>query len=294
MESNKLIKRLFLVLKISISLLCILYVFNQVPISDVMHLFYQANPVWLIFGIVLFTFSKVLSSFRLNLFLKNINVHISEQSNLKLYWLGMFYNFFLPGGIGGDGYKVYLLSKQKEGTWQEITKAVLLDRIMGVLVLIALVSIFLFFLSIPVWVKWFVFTTAFASLVSYYLVLKFWLKSFIKSFISTNIYSLGVQVLQLLCAWSLLAAIGKFDNIPEYLTVFLVSSIVAVLPISIGGVGSREFTFLLASRYLDLTPSASLALSLSFYLVTLFVSSFGLIYLNKKIDFKNNKQVSII
>jgi len=33
----------------------------------------------------------------------------------------MFYNLFLPGGIGGDGYKIYLLNKLSNKSIKSLT-----------------------------------------------------------------------------------------------------------------------------------------------------------------------------
>lgn len=57
----------------------------------------------------MFNISKIISSIRLNRYFKDINLSLSQTYNLKLYYLGMFYNLFLPGGIGGDGYKIYII-----------------------------------------------------------------------------------------------------------------------------------------------------------------------------------------
>ncbi len=58
----------------------------------------------------------------------------------------------------------------------------------------------------------------------------------------------------------------------------LVSSIVAVLPLTIGGIGSREFTFMLGAQWLGLDLNLSIALSFLFYLITAFTSIWGIIY----------------
>ncbi|QKG53302.1 lysylphosphatidylglycerol synthase transmembrane domain-containing protein [Hymenobacter sp. BRD67] len=74
-----------------------------------------ARPGWLGLAAGLFTLSKLISSVRLNTFFRAVGIQLTERYNLRLYWLGMFYNLFLPGGIGGDGYKVYLLGKEFPG-----------------------------------------------------------------------------------------------------------------------------------------------------------------------------------
>ena len=68
----------------------------------------------------------------------------------------------------------------------------------------------------------------------------------------------------------------------EYLFLFLISSIVAMLPITIGGAGSREITFLFGSGILQLDENTSITLSLIFYFITLFTSFWGVFF-----SFKN-------
>ncbi len=68
--------------------------------------------------------------------------------NLRLYYTGMFYNLFLPGGVGGDVYKVMVL-KKRELSILSATKATLLDRVTGLLVLLSLMIISANFIVVP-------------------------------------------------------------------------------------------------------------------------------------------------
>src|SRR5437773_11838581 len=77
--------------------------------------------------------SKLFSAFRLNIYLRNIRIELPEWENIKLYWLGLFYNLFLPGSISGDAYKVIRLTKQFGIPYKKTTSAVLLDRVTGLL-----------------------------------------------------------------------------------------------------------------------------------------------------------------
>ncbi len=104
-------KLLTTVLKIVISSALIYFIFTKINFSDVLTVVKQAKGIYLIAAVVLFIISKVLNSLRLNLYFHAIGVRLSQLSNLKLYLLGMFYNLFLPGGIGGDAYKGYVIQK---------------------------------------------------------------------------------------------------------------------------------------------------------------------------------------
>ena len=87
-----------------------------------------------------------------------------------------------------------------------------------------------------------------------------------------------VQLLQVGCAWFLLLALGETENHMAYLVIFLISSAVAVLPISIGGVGVRELTFLYGSQLLNVDMNVAVGISFLFYLITAVVSLGGVWY----------------
>jgi uncharacterized membrane protein YbhN (UPF0104 family) len=91
-------------------------------------------------------------------------------------------------------------------------------------------------------------------------------------------YSALVQFAQLLSAYLILMALGVNESVVEYLLVFLISSIVAVLPITIGGIGSRELVFFYGAQWLGLVQSTSIGISMTFFLITALVSLLGVVY----------------
>src|SRR5262245_29501534 len=99
-DSVKSFLKLFI--KIAVTVICLWYVSRKIDWGKSFSIIQHSNLPWLIVAIVLFTASKLVSSIRLNIYFNNIHLKISQLQNLKLYWLGMFYNLFLPGGIGGD------------------------------------------------------------------------------------------------------------------------------------------------------------------------------------------------
>jgi hypothetical protein len=111
----------------------------------------HAQPGLLVVATALFIVSKLISSVRLNRFFQAIGLLLSEGYNLRLYWLGMYYNLFLPGGIGGDGYKVYLLGQQFPGRRKDIFRALLLDRISGMIALLVLLLLLFGDTDYPGW-----------------------------------------------------------------------------------------------------------------------------------------------
>jgi uncharacterized membrane protein YbhN (UPF0104 family) len=224
----------------------------------------------------LFIVSKLISSVRLNHFFRAVGIRLREGYNLRLYWLGMYYNLFLPGGIGGDGYKVYLLGRQFPGRRAVIFRALLLDRLSGMVALLVLLLLLFAGTSYPGW--WRVVALVLVPLglgLSY--GLGSWLfKDFRVAFERTSWQALGVQGAQVLCAWALLAALGAAHGpILPYLLVFLASSVAAVLPLTVGGLGARELTFLYGAKLFGLAPAVAVSVSVLFYVITAVVSLVG-------------------
>jgi glycosyltransferase 2 family protein len=113
---------------------------------------------------------------------------------------------------------------------------------------------------------------------AYYFFIKFIYPYFLKINLITYLYAFAVQLLQVACAWFLLLALGETHNHLAYIVIFLVSSAVAVLPISIGGVGVRELTFLYGSQLLNVDINIAVGISFLFYLITALVSLGGIFF----------------
>lgn len=259
------------------------FVYKKIDLQDLVQIFKSVNYTWLLLALLLFVVSKIASSYRLNVFFRDIKAGLTEGSNLRLYLLGMYYNLFLPGGIGGDGYKIYLLNKRYKTGVKPVFQAVLLDRINGVLALFILALLMVPFIPVPVNYKYGAVVAAPASFWIYYLAIRKFFPAFGQSVFKTGGYSLAVQLSQVLSAWFILEAIGQNDQLLSYLFLFLVSSVVATLPITIGGIGSREITFLFGAGIMQLNVSQSIALSLLFYVITAVVSLAGIYFsLNEK------------
>ncbi len=270
-------------LKISISLVALYYVYTKIDIQIVFEIFKKLNYPLLFVALLLFVGSKLVSAIRLNYYFNVVNAKLESYSNLRLYLLGMYYNLFLPGGIGGDGYKVWILNKNFNLKVKDLFWGVFLDRLNGVFALFLLSFLMVPLLSLSADIKLLSIISIPVSLIIYLIVNKKFFKTFYIVFIPTTLLSLAVQILQLLSALFILWSNGSSDQVTAYLFLFLISSIVAALPITIGGVGSREITFLFGARLLNLDINLSIALSLIFYIITLVVSLAGIYYsLNTK------------
>jgi glycosyltransferase 2 family protein len=272
-------KVLNLLIKIVVTGLCLWFVSTKIQWSLSLQLLQQSNKGLLIVAGIFFIFSKIISTFRLNIYFHNINLQIPPIENLKLYWVGMFYNIFLPGGIGGDAYKIIILKKKHNLSLKPLTTAVLLDRVSGIVGLILLAIIcFCFVNNILGHSVTFLFSIL-PLLIIYYIIINKFFTLFVSGFTSTLILGIIVQILQVLCVFCLMTSIHITQSQPVYIFIFLISSVVAILPFSIGGLGVREMVFLWGSYQFLLDKQECIYISILFYIITVIVSFIGIIWI---------------
>lgn len=273
-KKNKTLKT---VLKILITALCLWYVSGKINFTKAGDALQKAHWLYLVPALVLFAASKIVAAFRLNINFRNIGIPLSEWSNIKLYWLGMFYNLFLPGSIGGDAYKVILLTKEYHVPYRKTIGAVLLDRFSGLAGLGILLACYSMAVLKNVVHLSIIFSAVLLAVPALYLVIRRWLKDFLPGFFPTLVLGILVQALQVFSVYFIMTALQIPAGTTEYLFIFLLSSVVSVLPFTIGGLGARELVFLEGAKYFGLITETPVIISLIFYLITLLVSAFGII-----------------
>ncbi|GGD72257.1 hypothetical protein GCM10011412_07370 [Maribacter cobaltidurans] len=197
----------------------------------------------------------------------------------------MFYNLFLPGGIGGDAYKGYVIKKTFEVPTKRVVSILVLDRLSGLLLLFVYACILLLALENQVLESyWWVFLILIPLSVGvFYFLNKKFFNYVLPIFWKSVGYSAMVQLAQLFCVLCIMRALSIEGNTIAYLVIFLVSSIVSVVPLTIGGLGSREVTFFYGAALLNLEESTSVGISVVFFLITALVSLTGIFFHFKKI-----------
>ncbi len=197
-----------LVLKVVFSSAAIYYIVSKLDLSQVGKLIVKVNPWFVFLAMLLYAISQLLSSFRLNSLFRAIDLNISDKSNIRLYWLGMFYNFFLPGGVGGDGYKVFYLHKRFKTPVKQLLGAVLADRVSGLSIILVYILGLVYFIEYDLPLKgWLFLLIPFVSL-GFYLFLWLFNKKLTKAFWQVSIWSLVVQGLKMFAVMCLLKGGG--------------------------------------------------------------------------------------
>lgn len=97
----------------------------------------------LFFGILLLSLQTLFFSFRWKYFVNQV-VPFTLFQSARQTLIGYFFNFFIPGGVGGDVIKALDLSKTKGIPKSRSFSLIILDRILGLYAMIAFSMIFLF------------------------------------------------------------------------------------------------------------------------------------------------------
>jgi uncharacterized protein (TIRG00374 family) len=118
-------------LKIVFSVGILVYIFTRVVhVQDLWANLKEASVSYLLAAIALYFLVQTISAYRWYLLLKPLEIETGFLKILGLYYLGMYFNFFLPSAIGGDVVKVYYLHKET-GRLSASTASVFLDRDIG-------------------------------------------------------------------------------------------------------------------------------------------------------------------
>ncbi len=282
---------LVLLLKTAVTIACLWFVASKISFTELKAALLPANPFWLGLAIVAFIVSKTVASYRLNIYFRNISLNLSERENLKLFWLGMFYNLFLPGSITGDAYKVILLSRRFGVPYKKTSAAVLLDRFSGLLAIGLIISGYAFFVLPEPWQAAGLGVLAIAAVFISLLIIQRWFKDFIPGFWPAFFLGLAVQFLMVLTVHAILLGLDIPGPHTVYIFIFLVAVVASVLPLTVGGgLGIREFVFYKGAVILGADEHVAVVVSLVFYFVTLLVSLAGGVFIFKKIFNHNHVQ----
>jgi uncharacterized membrane protein YbhN (UPF0104 family) len=257
-------------------------VYRAIDWHSMLPLMKAANLWWLLLAFVLFHISQLLASFRFNAYLSGDNVSMNPRDAVAFNYVGTTLNLALPSGIGGDGYKGIILVKRLKMNTKRVVEISLSNRLSGLSWLVFwAIALIPFSSKIPAFISNFipailagnltlllhgVWCMGFLlySLLAHKILHENWKTQRITGFISC-----ALQASILLCAWAILRALGipDLNAGADYIIIFMIACVLAVLPISIGGLGMRELTLLKASQWLGLEHNTGVALASLFFII---------------------------
>jgi uncharacterized membrane protein YbhN (UPF0104 family) len=287
-------RKLFNVLKIVVSagLMIYLLVF-QVNLEQLWKVVRQARWLYLLAAMVLMIAGTALRAVRWQVLLQALDIEVPLHRLVHLYFVGAFFNIFLPTGLGGDAVKMAELARST-GRAPEAIGTTLVDRATGLWVLFVLALLALPFshtLLPDGWLPTITLGTA-AGVLGGWVVMGTplipWLGGKIRlpgqeklERFYRSVSQLGYQALAKACLVSLVFdlslivfnvliayGIGVDQPVGIFLLFTPLISFSLALPISIGGLGVREQTYVLLFSSLGVSDAAATAMSLANYALT--------------------------
>lgn len=149
--------RFFFFLKITVSVLLLVYVIWKSGLdsaagrASLLDTLQQVNLFWLVVSIAVGIILTLISTWKWQVLLRSKGIEVSLARLLLFYFIGRFFNMFLPSSVGGDVMRVWELSRHS-GEKYEALASVLVERLSGMatLVLVAAVAVLVHDYQLPV------------------------------------------------------------------------------------------------------------------------------------------------
>ena len=281
--------KLLAIFQISITVFFIYYTLSKIGLYKVFEVVKSADLLLILCASIVYFLSQIISSQRLWFILNENNLIISSIENIKLYMIGIFYNFFIPGGVGGDAYKGVLMNKKFQWGLKKIYKLLVLDRLIGFGVIICLILVFSGFILD------FEFILEFSAVLVPLYALLFFIgkvlvqKIFDNKIVFTRAFFIShlIQILQFGSIILILISLGVKENYFTFLYIFLISSVLSIF--SFGGIGIREYVFFTLAINTPVGQDIATSVGLIFTFSALISSIPGLFFLMKM---KSKKKLS--
>ena len=251
----------------------------------------DADYRWIAAAIGMYLIVELGAVVRWQILLKVQGIDLSIGRIVALFFIGMFYNQFLPGGTGGDIVKTYLLWKETPGKKPGALLAVMFDRMIGLVALIIITGVLIFLryrwlTSTPptrpyVWLVLVIFGASVLFLsttfiisgfnllhrlphrfpgreklielsAAYHLYARHW-RATLGAFGASLVCHLGTFATFLCVAYAFRAGITPVD----FFAIMPVERTISSLPISFAGVGTREYVLqIMLSNLCPIPPGA--------------------------------------
>jgi len=108
-----------------------IFLLKRISISELLNLVKTIDVSIFVAGIGVFFVSNILGSYQWHQLLHASGIKLSFTQTFRFYFVGLFFNNFLPANIGGDAVKVYDVTKIGTSVYQVIA-VTLLDRLLGI------------------------------------------------------------------------------------------------------------------------------------------------------------------
>ncbi|MCX5800919.1 MAG: lysylphosphatidylglycerol synthase transmembrane domain-containing protein [Candidatus Eisenbacteria bacterium] len=266
------IKHIMVAAKIIVSLSLLAYILHRVEPANVVETISKARANPLILAAVLFFVSNVLGSWLWSMLLSSQRVRIPFYRVASFYFVGLFFNNFLPANIGGDIVRIYDASRYCKDK-SAVFIATFMDRVIGLLA-ISFLSVVASFYALDHFKIFLLYLTVVLGFLGSLLVVLSilnrrilalfekpfkWVKAFdlerrvVKLFDELHSFrdrlpllvavlslAIGIQLLRVYVHYLVARSLGINISLSYFFLFVPVLAALSALPISINGLGVRE------------------------------------------------------
>ncbi len=281
------------ILKIIISIGLITYLFTQkVDTTELVSNFKLINWVYIPIIFLTIVIHYVVSSFRWkSLLIHHKSNEVSRFYLFKLYFIGAFFNNFMPTSIGGDVYKVYRLGKKIDDPITSFS-SVFTERFTGILMLV-LIGL----LSMSKTLGWGVLILLVWMVAGFYIGMNIlrmlskkikFLKKLYDSLMTYKDYpkvlafamltSLIIQFLSIMTQYITFMSVGIQLPIFYCLMVFPIITLAGFFIPSINGIGVQDALYVSMFSFVGVSASTAVSVSIIYHMIRMSVSLIGGIF----------------
>lgn len=294
-------KLLNLSARIAISIIILSLLFTKIDFNDIKNSLIKTNHTVLIIGILIYTLCQVLNAYKWKLIANNAGFSNKLKEYIDYYFVGLFFNLFLPTTVGGDISKAYYLSKHDlQSRKAPAIYSVLAERYSGVVIIVWAGALVLFtpignpvpvafkilmsFLTILI----FIVTPAFPTFWMQFFKRKKWVRTMlrdiraywsnpklvIKAIYWSTLYHMLVLGIHMLIG----SAMGITIPIGYYIMAYSMAAMAGFLPVAFNGIGPREWAYIYFLSFAGVKESDALIFSIFWFGIILSSSLFGAIF----------------
>lgn len=297
-------------LRISISILLLIVLFHKVDGQALWGLIKASHKIDIVFAFIIVLIVDALCFIRWDMLLKASGVSVPFKTLLKSFCGGLFFNVFLPSTIGGDVVKTFdLAAHTRQG--KEVAATVFFDRLSGFVALVIVVLSACVFGWRYVEDRTVLYSIALITGVLIFVLLVLF-NRFVYKFVNGLLYSptagrirtavqevheemhvlgkkkkvlffnlclsLVVQLLGPVSSYLVCRSLGAEIDFMYFLIFPPIIGAITLLPISIGGLGLRDFWTVYFFAKAGLSRDVAFAMSLTGFFIIVVIAAVGGLY----------------
>ena len=293
------------VLKIAVTVALYAVVFYTIDLAALSARLRTVELGWVALGVVAYAAGQWLSAYKWWLMLRPVSLVVPYLRMVSFYFIGMFFNIFLPTIVGGDAVKAILLARET-GAPARATMSVFMERNAGLFALLSIATVAAWFappvqvlglsllpLTLLLWTGFIAANAVIANRHAYRLVdylialtplsrLRSRATSLYDALVpyrtARGVVSASIGLSFVFQATVILVVFLNANALAQHVPVSALAvfvpliSLAGMLPVSVNGLGIREALYLLLFGRIGIPSDVAVSLALLYFGVTLTAS----------------------